>query len=51
MGGVGKNKKKLMQGKMPRKKVLVKKKAKKKIHAEERSNPRPCCINIDNKDI
>ena len=38
-----------MQGKMPRKKIRAKKKVKKKIHAEGRSNPRPCYININNK--
>ena len=42
MGGGGgdgeKTKKKFMQGKMPRKKIRAKKKGKKKIHAEGRSN-------------
>ena len=37
-GGREKNKKKLMQGKMPRKNIHAKKKVKKKIHAEGRSN-------------
>ena len=37
MGGGG-NKKKFMQGKMPRKKIHSKKKVKKKIHAEGRSH-------------
>ena len=38
-GGGEKTKKKFMQGKMPRKKIRVKKKVKKKkIHAEGRSN-------------
>ena len=37
-GGWGKNQKKFMQGKMPRKKIHAKKKVKKKIHAEGRSN-------------
>ena len=40
MGGGGgeKTKKRFMQGKMPRKKSHAKKKVKKKIHAEGRSN-------------
>ena len=41
MGGGGdgeKTKKKFMQGKMPRKTIRAKKKGKKKIHAEGRSN-------------
>ena len=37
-GGGEKAKKKFMQGKMPRKKIRAKKKGKKKIHAEGRSN-------------
>ena len=37
-GGWGKNQKKFMQGKMPGKKNHAKKKVKKKIHAEGRSN-------------
>ena len=38
MGGGGETKKKFMQGKMPRKQIHAKKKVKKKIHAEGRSN-------------
>jgi len=39
MGGVGENPKtKIMRGKIPRKKVRVKKKVKKKYYAEGRSN-------------
>ena len=37
-GRWGKNQKKFMQGKIPRKKIHAKKKVKKKIHAEGRSN-------------
>ena len=37
-GGGEKAKTKFMQGKMPRKKIRAKKKGKKKIHAEGRSN-------------
>ena len=37
-GGWGKNQKKFMQGKIPRKNIHAKKKVKKKIHAEGRSN-------------
>ena len=36
--GWGKNQKKFLQGKMPRKKIHAKEKVKKKIHAEGRSN-------------
>ena len=36
--GWGKNKKKFMQGKMPRKNIQAKKKVRKKIHSEGRSN-------------
>ena len=35
---MGKKPKKIMQGKMPRKKIRAKNKGKKKIHAEGRSN-------------
>ena len=35
---MGKNPKKFMQGKMPRKKIHAKKKVEKKMHAEGRSN-------------
>ena len=37
-GGGGEKQKKFMQGKMPRKTIHAKKKEKKKIHAEGRSN-------------
>ena len=37
IGGWGNIQKKLMQGKLPRKKIRAKKKVKKKIHAEGRS--------------
>ena len=50
MGGVGKKtKKKSCKGKCREKKIRAEKKVKKKIHAEERSNPRPCYINMNNK--
>ena len=54
MGGVGKkNKKKLMQGKMPRKKIRAKKKVKKKnFMQKEGPTPGPAIfISIINKDI
>ena len=37
-GGWGKNEKKIHEGKMPRIKIHAKKKVKKKIHGEARSN-------------
>ena len=37
-GGWGKKQKKIIQGKMPRKKIHTQKKVKEKIHAEGRSN-------------
>ena len=49
MGGVGKKPKKIHARENAKKKNSCKEEGKKKFHAEGRSNPRPCYININNK--
>jgi len=50
MGGVGKKtKKNSCKGKCREKNSCSKQGKEKKIHAEGRSNPRPCYVNMNNK--